>query len=270
MYLLDAILYHLYNYTNRNRRDYSKRLFVCGCPRSGTTAVWRLLTRHPSIGMGVERYINKVDGHFIELTPELFEKQRFFDLQPGDTHFSDLTSDGAGKYYKDLKPRYDKCLWLGDKSPILYKNFNGLFYRFPNAHVFFVVRDVYEVALSFELRKQDQTDNWDLDYKDAVTKWNESISQALKYRKLGNQLFFVDYNDLYYGDYDISILFNWLKLDAFQELHTFHKNERIFSQRLMEKTKQPLDKAQVEYIRDKADFSAFNEIQTMKNKIDLS
>lgn len=216
--------------------------------------------------MGVERYINKVDGNFIELTPELFEKERFFDLQPGDTHFQDLKSGGAGKYYEDLEPRYNQCLWLGDKSPILYKNFNGLFYRFPNAHVFFVIRNVYEVALSFETRKENKEDDWDLDYRDAVRKWNESLLQALKYIKKGQKIFCVDYNALYYGEYDISTLFNWLGLSSFKELLTFHRNEKIFSQRLLNKAKKKLTSEQNAYIKDKANFNAYHELQ----KIDSS
>lgn len=264
-YLVDGILYYLYNFFIRNKKDYSKRLFVCGCPRSGTTALWRLLTRHPKIGMGVERYINKVDGHFIELTADLFEKERFFSLQEGDTHFPDLTSGGAGKYYADLESRFEACEWLGDKMPILYKNYHGLFYRFPNAHVVFILRDVYEVATSFEMRLRAPKDNWDHDYKDAVKKWNESLKKTLAYKKKGARIFCIDYDELYYNDYDLEKLFHSLELDCFKQLWTFYKNEKIFAQRLIDKRKEILTEDQKKYILEHADFNTYKELNKLKD-----
>jgi len=265
MYLLDYILYKLYNFTNRNRRDHSKRLFVCGCPRSGTTAVWRLLTRHPKIGMGVERYINKVDGNFIELTPELFNKDRFFDLQEGDTHFPDLTSAGAGRYYKDLEPRYHKCEWLGDKVPILYKNYHGLFYRFPKVHVVYVLRDVFDIAESFETRLKDSEDNWDHDYKDAVKKWNESLVTTLDYKKKGHRIYCIDYKELFYAEYELEKIFEPLDLEVFKELYTFYRNEKIFAQRLLDRRVPLLNPAQKDYIKKHADFKSYEALKSMKD-----
>ena len=264
-YFTDFILYNLYNFTNRNRRDYSKRLFVCGCPRSGTTAVWRLLTRHPKIAMGVERFINKVDGNFIELTPELFEKERFFDLQPGDSHFPDLTSAGAGRYYADLKPRYEDCEWYGDKVPVLYKNYHGLFYRFPSVHVVFVLRDVIDIAESFETRLADPDDNWDHDYKDAVAKWNESLRTTLRYKSNGAKIYCVDYQELFYSDYELEKIFEPLGLEVFKELYTFYRNEKIFAQRLLDRRVSVLTEKQKAYINKEADFESYRKLQAVRD-----
>jgi len=264
-YLIDYILYQLYNFTNRNRRDSSKRLFFCVFPLFCPFSFFFLVSRHPKIGMGVERYINKVDGNFIELTPELFEKERFFDLQAGDTHFPDLTSAGAGRYYADLKPRYEECEWLGDKVPILYKNYDGLFYRFPNVHVVYVLRDIYDIAESFETRLLDGEDNWDHDYKDAVTKWNESLIQTLKYKKKGKPIYCVDYKELFYAEYKLEKIFNPLGLEAFEELYTFYRNEKIFAQRLLDRRVPILSPDQKDYIKHNADFNACEELKCIKD-----
>ena len=265
MYIIDAIRYHLYHFFIRKKLDYSKRLFVCGCPRSGTTALWRLLTRHPKIGMGVERYINKVDGNFIELTADLFKKERFFSLQKGDTHFPDLTSGGAGRYYADLQPRFDDCEWLGDKMPILYKNYQGLFYRFPNAHVIFILRDVYDVANSFMARLENKEDNWGHDYKDAVKKWNDSLERTYRFKKNGAKIFCIDYEELYYSDYDIEKLFHPLGLDCFKQLKTFYKNEKIFAKRLIERRKEYLGVEERKYIAKYANLELFERLKSMKD-----
>lgn len=215
--------------------------------------------------MGVERYINKVDGHFIELTADLFEKERFFSLQEGDTHFPDLSSGGAGRYYADLEPRFDECEWLGDKMPILYKNYHGLFYRFPNVHVVFILRDVYDVATSFEIRLKDKKDNWDHDYKDAVKKWNESLKKTLAYKKKGAKIFCINYKELYYADYDLEKLFRPLGLDCFKELHTFYKNEKIFAQRLVGKRVDVLTEGQKKYIESNANFDVYKQLNELRD-----
>lgn len=264
-YLVDGILYHLYNFFIRNKRDYSKRLFVCGCPRSGTTALWRLLTRHPQIGMGVERYINKVDGSFIELTADLFKKERFFSLRAGDTHFPDLTSGGAGRYYTDLAPRFEECEWLGDKMPVLYKNYQGLFYRFPNAHVIFILRDIYDVANSFMARLKDKEDNWGHDYKDAVKKWNKSLEKTYQFKKKGAKIFCIDYDELYYSNYEIDKIFQPLGLECFKQLETFYKNEKIFAQRLVNKRIDYLGDEEKKYIEKHSNIELFEYLKSMKD-----
>lgn len=264
-YLIDYILYHLYNFTNRGRRDFSNRLFVCGCPRSGTTAVWRLLTRHPKIGMGVERYINRVDGNFIQLTPELFKKERFFNIQSGDTHFKDLSSGGAGKYYRDLEPRYNECKWLGDKAPVLYKNYGGLFFRFPNARVVYVIRDIYDIALSYEVRFADKLDSWKLDYSDAVEAWNASLLTTLKYKEKGCKIFCIDYTELFYSEYDLDKILLPLGLNRFKELDTFYSNEKIFAQRLISRRTSKLSEMQVEYIKSNARFDLYDKLRKLRD-----
>jgi len=215
--------------------------------------------------MGEERYINKVDGNFIELTPELFEKDRFFNLQPGDTHFPDLTTAGAGRYYADLKPRYHKCEWLGDKVPVLYKNYDGLFYRFPMVHVVYVLRDIYEIAESFETRLADPDDNWDHDYKDAVAKWNESLKETLKFKKQGHKIYCIDYRALFYEAYDLEQLFIPLGLSTFPELYTFYRNEKIFAQRLISRRKPLLNAEQRRFIEKEARFDLYSELSALKD-----
>ena len=36
-----------------------KNVFLSGCPRSGTTALWKLFASEPKIAMGLERFKNR-------------------------------------------------------------------------------------------------------------------------------------------------------------------------------------------------------------------
>src|SRR3954447_8348170 len=92
-------------------------LFVIGCPRSGTTALWQLLVKHPNIVLGVERYGTRFFGPDF-LDPTLFEFERFFRIEPGDTFYPDLsvTSD-----YESMRRRFGRAKYVGDKIPYLYR-----------------------------------------------------------------------------------------------------------------------------------------------------
>ena len=58
----------------------------CDVGRSGTTALCEALNLHHKIDMGVERYKYRMIGKsFLEVGPELFEKEQFFNYQPEDT-----------------------------------------------------------------------------------------------------------------------------------------------------------------------------------------
>ena len=71
-------------------------LFACGVGRSGTTALCEALNLHDKIVMGVERYKYRMIGKsFLEVGPELFEKEWFFNYQPEDTN---VRIHGSAKY----------------------------------------------------------------------------------------------------------------------------------------------------------------------------
>ena len=70
-------------------------LFATGCPRSGNTALTRLLNAHDEIVMGSERYKYLLyEGRFWELTPELYAPPRYFDFRETDTNITPEVQDG--------------------------------------------------------------------------------------------------------------------------------------------------------------------------------
>ena len=103
------------------KRNY---FFICGCARSGTTALWRLVSAHQEVAVGVERYLRMARPNKFLLSEDLFEESRFFDLH--DTNSKSLPSGKNGKYYQDLKSRYNNCKIFGDKIPRLYDYYTEL------------------------------------------------------------------------------------------------------------------------------------------------
>ncbi|NEP86465.1 MAG: sulfotransferase [Okeania sp. SIO2C2] len=69
--------------------NYWKYLFVCGCARSGTTAITKLLNAHPLIAIGVERYKHYAKQDLIhKLSPALFKLSVFFDIREEQTNIN--------------------------------------------------------------------------------------------------------------------------------------------------------------------------------------
>jgi Sulfotransferase family len=79
-----------------------KYCFVFGCPRSGTTAVVRLLQAHPRVVIGMERhkFLLSRRRDRAKFGPALFEPERFFDFRPGDTNVNPDLGHFTGHYTK--------------------------------------------------------------------------------------------------------------------------------------------------------------------------
>lgn len=243
-----------------------RKLFVGGCPRSGTSALWRLLSSHPSIAIGLERYIDRVIPEF-QLGESYFDKERFFTLEEGDTHFPDLENGRPGKYYKELKDRYDDCQLFGDKIPMLSKRYSEIFSTFPNAAVLYIFRDIHDVTNSYDLRFNGNHAfevKWEKDWQQAISDWNFSLSETLKYINKGYRIIFVNYRDIYYADFHFPRLFKLLGLSPRLPLSTRMeiKQSKAFGLKRQAIHKQQqtgdLNEEQIAFIKENADFATFN------------
>lgn len=179
-----------------------KYLFICGCPRSGTTALWTTLVSNKKIVLGVERY-GSYFSHNKTLHQDLFSFERFFDLQPGDTFYSNLNE--FSNYYEDAKVNYPDAIWVGDKIPRLYENFDNLIRDTPSAIFIMPLRNIEEVAMSYKIRQlNNEGDTWPADFgvKKAIDDWNLSLD-VVNARRNNKNYILLDYDDLFYSDSDI-------------------------------------------------------------------
>jgi len=154
----------------------------------------RVLNRCPGIAIGIERYKNLKHS---ELGEHLFTEERFFDFRAGDTNVI------WPKYYSKLRKKFVKAKWFGDKLPRYYMKYSFLFERFENSVVIFMLRDIHDVASSWNKRAETLGDTWpeSHDYKEAVSEWNRALKQTLEFkRKYGNRLLIVEYEKIFSGD----------------------------------------------------------------------
>lgn len=155
----------------------TRYLFICGCPRSGTTAMWSLLTAAPDIVLGLERYGTRMFASTGGLSPDLFQAERFFDVRPGDTFYNDL--DAFHPYYRAARTRFADAAAVGDKLPKLYMRFQALATAFPQSTVVFMLRNIYDVASSYKKRAADPEDaTWrrGQGVSAAIDDWTHSIA----------------------------------------------------------------------------------------------
>ncbi len=152
--------------------------FVCGCPRSGTTALAAILNEHPQLCIGVERYKHIAMGpRGAQFLPDLFTPERFVDIRPEDTNIVGHNR----RLKKKFESKYEIKV-IGEKTPRLYTRLPFLKANFPDAKLIFIFRDPYEVALSWERRAENTADNWPAanGRNQAVVEWVKSIDIVAK------------------------------------------------------------------------------------------
>ncbi len=156
-------------------------LFVCGCPRSGTSAVAMWLTQMNEIAIGMERYQQYWRKH--QAFPDnALTFDRFFDIKQGDTWYNSL--DQFPNYYQGIREKYNSAFFVGDKIPRLWENFDSVFRQFSGARVIYTLRDPFAVAHSYKVRALDPNDQlWGnkRDTNFAIQEWNESVKYLIDF-----------------------------------------------------------------------------------------
>jgi hypothetical protein len=125
-----------------------KYLFITGCSMSGTSVLADLLRSDPRILMGRERFSRLRRKHPEYYSVSLVEQDRFCrQLKQGDSHRKELDD-----YYERAYQAYDSFEFIGDKYANLSDSYDLLFKKFPNVKIVYIIRNIIEVAHSFELR----------------------------------------------------------------------------------------------------------------------
>lgn len=241
-------------------------LFIGGCPRSGTTALWKLLVAHPVIVLGIERYVLLTYRN--KLTPELFTRDKFFSLQAGETFYDNI--DKFSPYYPKARLAFDAAQWVGDKLPNLYFSYSSLAKNFAGAHVFYILRNIIDVAGSYQKRAEDAGDNtWTekRDFVAAVKDWNESIRATLQYmERAADKVTFhvISYEELFLSRVDIAPLFQALGLEGLAQPRAEYDGLVSASPQLEKKRGDSLTSTQRHYITRHADFESYRALYSRR------
>jgi hypothetical protein len=161
---------------------HSSMLFLCGFPSSGTDLLKNLLNAHPDIEIG---------GEF-PLLPSL--ARRFGPNVSADTASALVAALVGCDIYRNLQQHrlpatvefptslatiYRHLLgvgdvrWAGNKTPQNSENVARLEHLFPGSRYVLIVRDIRDVALSWE-------NKWGKDALLCAHKWNDRMTRALR------------------------------------------------------------------------------------------
>lgn len=184
-------------------------LLVCGCARSGTSALTRYLNRHPRVALGMERYnlFAKSGGPICEA---LFAPDRFLDIRPGDTFYKDFS---YFEDYEHIAAKYGSASIVGDKVPKYYLKYDEIFKTIPDARFVCIIRNIYDVAASYKVRAARGTlwPRWRT-VPSAIEDWNLSLRQTARHVASG-RVHIVPYEEFFLKGTGAEALWTFLGLD---------------------------------------------------------
>ena len=174
-------------------------LFIFGCPRSGTTALWKLLSNHYEIALGLERYALNLWNS--ELTSRDYEAECFLNVQSEDTFYSSV--DEMKKLIQsgeldDIESKYPNATVIGDKIPLLFHRFEHMKSQFPDAKYIHIIRNPLDVCASFQRRFENAADTTWLegDWHNAIVARNSAI-QETEIAKAALQIYEVNFEEVF-------------------------------------------------------------------------
>ncbi len=128
----------------RSTQTSARPLFIVGMPRSGTTLLERILSRHPEVAAGGEMHL--VEGIAVVLAQERQWRERLPDaVARADT----AALDGvAVKYLAALDGVSRDARRVTDKNPLNFQHLRLLAQLFPGARVIHCARDPLDTCLS--------------------------------------------------------------------------------------------------------------------------
>ncbi|MEJ8572065.1 sulfotransferase [Microbaculum marinum] len=237
-------------------------VFVSGAPRSGTTALGRLLNSHPDIGMFTEFYSERF-GY----SPEMFSPAYIAELYARgllptlNKHKNEsvLAEMGGFRIVGDKRPNFMYS------AQLTLKRFAG--HRVSIVHI---VRDPYAVAHSYLQRARDNTWSESRDHKVAADEINKNTLLALALleseRDPQHQVLIVDYDELWQSRETIVGLFSALGLSG-EELDVEGLDNVLKNALAVARKPREFSSAETEYLEQNLDLAGLERL--MERKLEL-
>lgn len=214
-------------------------MFLCGCARSGTTALARLVNMHPQVNVSIEKYqyqFKVADGSF---TNKIFEKE------------------------EKLIKKKDPTMYIGDKVPGFYQNYSQLFKVFPDSTVFFIYRNIFDVAQSYKNRQADEADDWQKGVRRAVKEWNESLVNTLEFIEKGKDIIPLAYERVFSNKIDFLQYLPETKPN--KEFEVYYNQILKHARKLDQNRKNNLTSKDKLWIMNHADFESYRKLYSISH-----
>jgi hypothetical protein len=115
-----------------------------------------------------------------------------------------------------VRPHFAKARAVGDKIPMINRLLPAIAARFTQARVVFIVRNLFDVANSFQVRcERGDDDTWPLmrDYRRACVDWNSSLEGLGAWSKK-LPMMVIDYESFFAGAARLDAMAKFLDLDV--------------------------------------------------------
>jgi hypothetical protein len=159
-----------------------------------------------------------------KLMPSDFDRQRYFRMENGDTWYKNLSH--FAHWHSLVESHFDTAQFVGDKVPRAYEFFDHLISHFPDVRFLCLVRNVFDVAASYEARRR-AMNNWNPDWgaRKAVEHWNASLRAVLTYASVAPILPII-YEDLIATETTLDPVAEFLNIDPKPLRESWEKNRR--------------------------------------------
>jgi chondroitin 4-sulfotransferase 11 len=217
-------------------------LFVCGCDRSGTTALTDYLNRHPKILVCQESSETTQQGE-ITLDPSTFE--RMLDPLPKEPGAPHNDGDRLIKPPAELLANRDpsRLQWIGASNSDYLMRMESVAGNNPGARFIVVYRPIEEVAESWEPEAADDRQNSNDGFVRAVKTWNRGLQGTRRFIRdsLIPRVLLIDYHDFLYRTETVAPLISrFLELEFDETVKAELSDEVPHSERVRSREKRSL------------------------------
>jgi len=241
-----------------------KYLFAGGVGRSGTSSLTEFIGSHSKIILGMERYNKLFRKQDFCISPSHFEKERFLNIQAGDTFYKDFNKFDV---HLDIPGKWDQAAYVGVKYPRITTVYDETKQALGDFKLIYIYRNIFDVTESWNRRLVEQP-RWpkNRDHKKAVSFWNNSLQKTRALIIERKDIICVKFEDLFFTDKSMKPIFDWLDLEMEDGVADILAYKRKMAPERNAK-KGRLSDEQKEHIEENARFDLYEEFNANFNML---